>query len=166
MDTKQTDLLKEIQDNGRILAEKLIQNKQMLAIAESCTGGMLGKFLTDMAGSSAWFERGIISYSNQAKQELLGVDKAIIQNHGAVSQPTVEAMAQGLLKAAPVDYTIAITGIAGPSGGSALKPIGTVWIGWADKNKIISNQYCFDGDREMVRLQAVFQAIKGLLDFI
>jgi nicotinamide-nucleotide amidase len=110
------------------VAECLIQQGKMLATAESCTGGWVAKCCTDLAGSSVWFDRGFVTYSNEAKQDQLGVEAATLEKNGAVSLPVVEEMAFGALKFSRADFSIAITGIAGPGGGSAQKPVGTVWV--------------------------------------
>ncbi|MDB5971554.1 MAG: CinA family protein [Hydrocarboniphaga sp.] len=146
------------------IADALIRRDQRLASAESCTGGLVAKLLTDRPGSSAWFERGLITYTNQAKQDLLGVAPAIFRDHGAVSGECVAAMAQGLLERAPVDWALSVSGVAGPGGGSADKPVGTVWLGWAQRGDAASTQrFQFDGDREAVRAAAALQALSGLL---
>lgn len=146
------------------LAQQLKAAGQRLAVAESCTGGGIAAVLTDLAGSSEWFERGVVSYSNQAKQDLLGVPEAVLQFHGAVSQATALAMVGGLLVRAPVDWTLAVTGIAGPGGGSPDKPVGTVWIAWARRDgPAWAECFHFDGDRGAVRAQTVNAALAGLL---
>jgi nicotinamide-nucleotide amidase len=119
-----------VQPLTRLLAARLLAKGQMLATAESCTGGMIAAACTDLAGSSAWFERGFVSYSNEAKTELLGVPAALIAEHGAVSEPVVRAMAQGALQHSRAQVAVAITGVAGPGGGSDSKPVGSVWCGW------------------------------------
>lgn len=145
-----------------VAATLLSQNKRLVT-AESCTGGWLAKCCTDLAGSSAWFERGFITYSNEAKIESLGVDQATLDKNGAVSLSVVEEMALGALTHSNADFSVAITGVAGPSGGSKYKPVGTVWIGWAIKTAgVHSICFQFDGDREAVRKQAVFEALKGI----
>lgn len=113
-----------------IISAQLLRRGWMLATAESCTGGLIAAACTELAGSSQWFERGFVSYSNAAKTELLGVDAALIARHGAVSEPVVRAMASGALAHAHAQVSLAVTGVAGPSGGSADKPVGTVWFGW------------------------------------
>jgi nicotinamide-nucleotide amidase len=122
------------EDTARLvqaLAAQLLSRGWMLATAESCTGGMIAAACTDLAGSSAWFERGFVTYSNAAKAEMLGVDAALIAQHGAVSEPVARAMALGALQHAHAQVTLAVTGVAGPGGGSAEKPVGTVWFAWA-----------------------------------
>ena len=137
---------------------------QTVCCAESCTGGWLAKVMTDVAGSSAWFERGFVTYSNAAKQEELGVPAEILDEYGAVSEATARAMALGALQHSHAEHSIAITGIAGPSGGSEHKPVGLVWFAWATLGQI---RHCdslvFTGDREAIRRQAVFYALQGLL---
>ena len=149
------------------VAKALLARGEMLATAESCTGGLIAKLATDLAGSSRWFERGIVSYSNAAKQELLGVPEATIAKHGAVSAATVLAMAEGLLARAPVAWTVSVSGIAGPDGGTADKPVGTVWIGWAGQGiSPAASRYQFAGDREAVRVATAAAALRGLLALI
>lgn len=152
---------------ARELSERLLARGEAMATAESCTGGLIAKRLTDLPGSSRWFERGIVSYSNAAKQELLGVPAATIAAHGAVSAATVLAMAEGLLTRAPVQWTVSVSGIAGPDGGTPDKPVGTVWIGWAGQGIAPSaSRFLFPGDREAVRDQTVVAALQGLLDLL
>ena len=146
------------------LASLLLARGEWLAVAESCTGGLIAAACTDLAGSSAWFERGLVTYSNRAKQELLGVPETLLVQHGAVSEAVVRAMAQGLLARAPVQHAIAVSGIAGPGGGSADKPVGTVWIAWASGNAVRACGYRFSGDREAVRAQARAAAFSGLIE--
>ena len=147
------------------LADRLLGRGLWLATAESCTGGWIAKVLTDAPGSSGWFDRGLVTYSNRAKQELLGVPGPLLDDHGAVSGPVVAAMARGLRECAGVDVTVAVSGVAGPTGGTAEKPVGTVWFAWDDG---ASRTEClrFDGDREAVRRQAVVRALRGLLDVL
>ena len=131
--------------------------------AESCTGGWVAKVITDIAGSSAWFERGFVTYSNEAKSQMIGVKPATLEQHGAVSEPVVVEMAIGAIKAARADYAIFISGIAGPDGGTATKPVGTVWFGFASAaGEGITRCECFSGDRENVRRQATAYALKTL----
>jgi nicotinamide-nucleotide amidase len=147
------------------LGARLLTRGEALATAESCTGGLIAKLLTDIPGSSRWFERGIVSYSNAAKHELLGVQEAVIAAHGAVSAATVIAMADGLLARAPVQWTISVSGIAGPDGGTPDKPVGTVWLAWAGKGiATAASRFVFPGDREAVRRQSAEAALRGLLD--
>jgi nicotinamide-nucleotide amidase len=149
---------------AREVGQGLLTRGEAMATAESCTGGLIAKLLTDIPGSSRWFERGIVSYSNAAKQELLGVSKDVIDTQGAVSAATVIAMADGLLARAPVQWTASVSGIAGPDGGTPDKPVGTVWIGWAGKGIATSaSRFVFTGDREAVREQTAVAALGGLL---
>lgn len=152
---------------ARAVSEALRARSEKLAVAESCTGGLIGKCLTDLPGSSLWFERGLVTYSNAAKQELLGVPEEVLMRAGAVSSETVLAMASGLLARAPVDWTLAVSGIAGPDGGTPDKPVGTVWIGWAGRHCGASaSRFRFDGDRPTVRAAAAANALKGLLGLL
>ena len=131
--------------------------------AESCTGGWVAKVITDIAGSSAWFEQGFVTYSNEAKSQMIGVKPATLEQHGAVSEPVVVEMAIGAIKAARADYAISISGIAGPDGGTASKPVGTVWFGFASAaGEGITRCECFSGDRENVRRQATAYALQTL----
>lgn len=149
------------------IAVRLIARRQRMATAESCTGGLIAKVLTDLAGSSAWFERGIVSYSNEAKAELLGVPETTIARHGAVSGPTVIAMADGLRARAPVQWTVSVSGIAGPTGEVPGKPVGTVFIGWSGVGiASASSRFQFEGDRDAVRRRTVDAALAGLIDLL
>ena len=142
----------------------LLANGQFLATAESCTGGWVAQCLTAIAGSSAWFERGFITYSNAAKQDMLGVAAATIAGHGAVSEAVAAAMAVGALAHSRADWTLAITGVAGPDGGSPNKPVGMVCFGWAGPDQQIETATChFAGNREQVRALAVRYALSGIL---
>ncbi|HVR50967.1 MAG TPA: CinA family protein [Pseudorhodoferax sp.] len=138
----------------------------MLATAESCTGGLIAGACTELAGSSDWFERGFVSYSNAAKTELLGVDAALIAQHGAVSEPVARAMAEGAVRHAHAQLAVAVTGVAGPGGGSAAKPVGTVWFGWALPSGTHSELQCFGGDRAAVRAATVQHALARLLGLL
>lgn len=143
----------------------LLANGQKLATAESCTGGWVGQCLTAVAGSTAWFERGFVTYSNAAKHEMLGVENETLLAHGAVSEPTAAAMADGALRRSHAHWALAITGVAGPTGGSADKPVGTVCFAWAGAEGRLDSQTChFTGTREEVRAQSVAQALNGLLE--
>jgi nicotinamide-nucleotide amidase len=156
-----------LQALARQAGERLLARGQWLAAAESCTGGLIAKLCTDIPGSSRWFERGLVTYSNAAKQELLKVPAAVIEAAGAVSAATVCAMAQGLLAAAPVQWALAVSGIAGPDGGSADKPVGTVWIAWAGADVSVSaSLFQFAGDRDAVRRLSAAAALEGLLSLI
>lgn len=159
----------ESMDTPALVAQlaDLLRGKQwMMATAESCTGGLIAGACTDMAGSSDWFERGFVTYSNAAKTELLGVDAALINAHGAVSEPVVRAMAEGAVAHSLAQVAVAVTGVAGPSGGSADKPVGTVWFGWSVGGQLRSERRRFDGDRATVRAATVHHALQTLVHFI
>lgn len=151
------------------LAQALRGLGAMLATAESCTGGLLAGACTDLAGSSDWFERGFVTYSNAAKTALLGVPAGLLAAHGAVSEPVARAMACGALAAAPVAVAVAVTGVAGPGGGSATKPVGLVWLAWA-WHGADGQEHCearaehFAGDRRAVRAATVTCALQGVID--
>jgi len=146
------------------LHQLLIKNKLIVSTAESCTGGWVAKVLTDIAGSSVSFERGFVTYSNDSKQDMLGVKTQTLQKYGAVSEQTVMEMAQGALKNSRASLSMAVSGIAGPSGGSEEKPVGTVWFAWSKDGKTtITQVHHFAGERESVRHQSVKQAILGLI---
>ena len=150
----------------RQLAERLMAKGLMMAAAESCTGGMIAAACTDLAGSSAWFERGFVCYSNDAKTELLGVPAALIAEHGAVSEPVVRAMAQGALQHSQAQVSVAVTGVAGPGGGSAGKPVGSVWFGWATPAGVVTQLCHFEGDRHQVRQACVQHAMRRLTELL
>lgn len=145
-----------------------LQAKGMkLAAAESCTGGWLAKIITDLSGCSAWFEGSIVSYSNEFKHSVLGVSKATLNNFGAVSCETVKEMCEGVFDATNADVAVSISGIAGPDGGNADKPVGLVWMGWGKRGKSITTfAFDFEGDREAVRLQAVEAVLNELLGLL
>lgn len=144
------------------VAEQLRSKKLQLATAESCTGGLIAAACTDLAGSSVWFERGFVSYSNAAKTELLGVPADLIETHGAVSEPVVRAMVEGALRCSRAQVAVAVTGVAGPGGGSPDKPVGTVWFGWATPDGVVTDKRCFEGDRQQVREATVQHALVRL----
>lgn len=148
------------------LAAALTQRGWTLATAESCTGGLIAAACTEVSGSSGWFERGFVTYSNAAKTELLGVDAALIDRHGAVSEAVARAMAEGALRKSPAQVSVAVTGIAGPSGGSPAKPVGTVWLAWAWPGGIAAQCRRFAGDRADVRAAAVQLALTQLLTLV
>ena len=153
-------------DNVHQLANLLIEQKKTVATAESCTGGGIGAAFTDLAGSSAWFNGGIISYTNAAKQHLLGVSEQTLIDHGAVSEEVVQQMVAGACRQLNTDMAVAVSGVAGPDGGSEEKPVGTVWIAWANGGavgQITSRCFLFEGDREAVRKETVNAAVAGLL---
>jgi nicotinamide-nucleotide amidase len=149
------------------LAERLQARGWRMATAESCTGGLIAGACTDLAGSSAWFERGFVTYSNAAKTEMLGVDAALIDAHGAVSEPVVRAMAEGAIaRGAPARASVAVTGVAGPTGGSPDKPVGTVWFGWSVDGQVRTERRHFDGDRAAVRAATVHYALQTLIQLL
>jgi nicotinamide-nucleotide amidase len=143
-------------------AALLLKKRWMLATAESCTGGLIAGACTELAGSSVWFERGFVTYSNAAKTELLGVDAALIEAHGAVSEPVAHAMAAGAIAHSAARVSIAVTGVAGPTGGSPGKPVGTVWFGWSVDGQVRTERRRFDGDRAAVRAATVHYALQTL----
>ncbi len=151
------------------LSRLLMARRFRLATAESCTGGMIAARLTDWPGSSAWFDRAYITYSNQAKAEMLGVPLALFEAHGAVSESVVRAMVDGVLQRAPVNAVLSVSGIAGPGGGSKDKPVGTVWFAWGlragsnDGARVDAVCRRFYGNRDMVRQQALECALAGML---
>ncbi len=150
-------------DLCRSLATALLARGWMMATAESCTGGLIAGACTELSGSSNWFERGFVTYSNQAKTDMLGVDAALIAREGAVSASVARAMVIGALRHAPVQAAVAVTGVAGPTGGSADKPVGTVWFGWNVNGQVQTEMQRFDGDRAAVRTATVVHALARLL---
>ncbi len=148
------------------LADRLRARGWMMATAESCTGGLIAAACTDLAGSSDWFERGFVTYSNEAKTELLGVDAAQVAAHGAVSEVVARAMAHGAARHSRARAAVAVTGIAGPSGGSAGKPVGTVWFGFMVDGRLSSETRRFDGDRAAVRAATVRHALQRLAELV
>jgi nicotinamide-nucleotide amidase len=154
--------------NGQVqrLAQALRDKGWMLATAESCTGGMIAAACTDLAGSSEWFERGFVTYSNEAKTELLGVDAALIAAHGAVSEVVARAMAFGAVRHSRAQVSVAVTGIAGPSGGNKDKPVGTVWFGFLVDGLLTSEMRRFEGDRAAVRTATVQHALQRLIELL
>lgn len=153
----------DIDQSVQLLVQRLLKNGERVATAESCTAGWIAKSLTDPAGSTAWFERGFVTYSNESKEEMLGVQQQTLIDHGAVSAATVEEMVAGALQKSHADWAVAVSGIAGPSGGSVEKPVGLVWFGWQHKNgKAQVESHVFEGDREAVRAQTVVHALQGL----
>ena len=145
------------------LAAALRQRGWRMASAESCTGGLIAAACTTVAGSSDWFERGFVTYSNEAKAGMLGVPPALIAAHGAVSEPVALAMARGALAHAPVQLAVAVTGIAGPGGAVAGKPVGTVWLAWGTAQTLQAERLQLQGDREAVRGTSVHAALRRLL---
>jgi nicotinamide-nucleotide amidase len=150
----------------RQLATLLLENDFKLATAESCTGGLIAAACTDLAGSSDWFERGFVTYSNQAKSDMLGVDAQLIATQGAVSEPVARAMAQGALQQSLAQVSVAVTGVAGPGGGSADKPVGTVWFAWGLPSGLTSEVQHFAGDRAAVRNATVAHALGRLVTLL
>jgi len=145
------------------LATRLRERGWTMASAESCTGGLIAAACTELSGSSDWFDRGFVTYSNAAKTDSLGVPATLIAAHGAVSEPVARAMATGAVAHSAAHCALAVTGVAGPTGGSADKPVGTVWFGWRTPAGVATEHRRFDGDRAAVRAQAVRHALAGLL---
>jgi len=149
------------------VGQAAMTQRRSVATAESCTGGWIAKALTDIAGSSAWFEAGAVTYSNAAKARLLGVKPHTLETQGAVSEATALEMVDGALACFDADMAVAVTGIAGPGGGSEEKPVGSVWIGWKQRDaESQARLFRFQGDREAVRRQAVETALRGLLKML
>jgi nicotinamide-nucleotide amidase len=149
------------------VGDKLRARNWMLATAESCTGGWVGQLLTSLPGSSHWYERGFITYANAAKVEMLGVPEQALASHGAVSEETAAAMAAGALKHSRAQASLAISGIAGPGGGTQQKPVGLVCYGWALADGTLMSSTCrLDGDREEIRSRAVAAALRGLIELL
>ena len=159
----------ELSQLTRQLAAYLLAKNFRLATAESCTGGWIAKCCTDLAGSSDWFDGGVVSYSNTAKTLMLGVPEELIDSHGAVSSEVAAAMATCALLGSETEIALSVTGVAGPGGGSEAKPVGTVWFGWAyyrgGRLVVETALECFAGDRESVRRQTIKRAINGILSF-
>ena len=152
---------------AQIVGEALSKRHFLLTTAESCTGGWLGQAITAVAGSSVWYERGFITYSNFSKNEMLQVDLPLLERHGAVSVEVARAMALGALNNSRADIGVAITGIAGPAGGSKSKPVGTVCFAWVScSGNVIQKQLFFDGDRKAIREQAVSVSLQGILQML
>lgn len=149
-----------------LLADVLLQKGWLLATAESCTGGMISAACTDLAGSSNWFERGFVTYSNEAKTDMLGVAAALLTAHGAVSEEVARAMVQGAIQHSRARVAVAVTGVAGPTGGSRAKPVGTVWFGFMVDGQVSSERQHFDGDRAAVRSATVHHALQRLVQLL
>ena len=145
---------------------RLLARRHMLATAESCTGGMIAAACTDLSGSSQWFERGFVTYSNEAKAEMLAVPPGLIEEHGAVSESVARAMADGALAHSRAQVSLAVTGVAGPTGGTEAKPVGTVWFAWCVGGETHSERQHFAGDRAAVRMATVRYALKRLLSLL
>jgi nicotinamide-nucleotide amidase len=149
------------------LAVELGKRDATVTVAESCTGGWIAKHLTDIPGSSDWFEYGFVSYGNNAKQTLLGVTSDVLETHGAVSKETAEAMVNGALEKSGAELALAVTGIAGPDGGTADKPVGTVWMAWCLRGHTGKSEgHHFNGDRDTVRRLTVTTALRGVLEYL
>ena len=156
--------MSELDDLAKRVGEALKASGDVLATAESCTGGWIAQVVTTRAGSSAWFDRAYITYSNDAKQQMLGVSAETLESHGAVSEPVVEEMARGALKGAAT-VSVAVSGVAGPDGGTKAKPVGMVCLAWASSNgqrRAVTRHY--KGDRTAVRRQAVVDALEGVIE--
>ncbi len=152
-----------VADLTKTLAAILLSRNWTVSLAESCTGGLVCATLTELAGSSEWFERGYITYSNEAKTECLGVPSQLIESHGAISEQVAKAMAEGARINSGSNVAISITGIAGPSGGSAEKPVGTVCFGWATESQTLTKTMHFEGNRQTIRQQATEFALAELI---
>lgn len=150
------------------VGQALLDKDAMIVTAESCTGGMIAEALTEISGSSAWFDRAYITYSYESKKEMLGVSEITIQNKGAVSQECVEEMALGALQQSHAKVSVACSGIAGPGGGSTDKPVGTVWLAWAIQGQedVVSQRFLFEGDRRMVREKTTEAALMGVMKLL
>jgi nicotinamide-nucleotide amidase len=151
-------------DLAKKLGQRLKAERERLVTAESCTGGWVAQVVTSVAGSSDWFERGFVTYSNESKQELLGVEPSTLKKHGAVSEQTAIEMAQGALVRSKGTVALAVTGVAGPGGGSREKPVGMVCFAWLHEKNLKSETRRFSGDRESVRRQSVIRALEGVLE--
>ena len=157
----------QLNEFAQQLVDRLTERGLKMTAAESCTGGWIAKAVTDIAGSSNCFDRGFVTYSNEAKREMLGVQAETLEVHGAVSEATVREMVQGALTHSRAAVTVAVSGIAGPGGGTPEKPVGTVWFAWArEEGTVVVRCEQFSGDREAVRRQAVVLALQGLLDLV
>jgi len=147
------------------LGQRLLARDWTITTAESCTGGLIASALTDVAGSSAWFKQGLVTYANESKTSLAGVEPVLLKQHGAVSEPVVCAMAAGARKLANSDVAVAVSGIAGPGGGSADKPVGTVWIAWSiGFAEIAARHYIFEGSRSAIRESALHEALRVTIE--
>lgn len=157
-----------INELAKALVDELVIASKAVATAESCSGGWIAKAITDVPGASQVFHYGIVSYSNGAKEQLLGVQNPVIEEHGSVSEPVVEEMANGALNLSGADIAVAVSGVAGPEGGSKEKPVGMVWFAWSvrEGGKVRTDTSCqqFDGDRELVRELTVVHALQGVMD--
>ena len=157
----------DIEALARKVGQELKLRQLMLTTAESCTGGWVAQAVTSASGSSDWFDCGFVTYTNQSKTELLGVAESILSSYGAVSEQAARAMVEGALARSGAQVALAVTGIAGPTGGTAAKPVGTVWLAWTGANRVTKvATHVFTGDRQSIRHQAVRSALKGLIDFL
>ena len=159
-------MTEDITQLAQLLGNKLSAKGWQISCAESCTGGGVGYAITSISGSSAWFKKGFITYSNSSKQELLGVNEDTLNNHGAVSAATVEEMAAGAAKQANAEVAIAISGVAGPDGGTPDKPVGTIWFGFFINGLNISQKQLISGDRQAVRIKAIEFALAHTLKLL
>jgi nicotinamide-nucleotide amidase len=157
---------RELEALAMRLGRALLVRGWRVATAESCTGGWVAKAITDVAGSSQWFDSGVVSYSNAAKEQFLGIPRELIEAHGAVSEPVVRAMADGARARMDVALAVAVTGIAGPGGGTADKPVGTVWFAWSTPQATSAECRVFGSDREAIRRFSVAHALEGLLALV
>lgn len=156
-----------MRDLAAEVGNALLDQNARIVTAESCTGGWVSELLTQVPGSSAWFDAGYVTYSNAAKQRMLGVSQSILDLKGAVSESVVAQMAEGALKDADADIAVAISGVAGPDGGTESKPVGTVWFAWAIRNQpTVTCLSFFSGDRQTIREQSVVQALQGVLAYL
>ena len=156
-----------LEELAHAVGEALQRRGQRLTAAESCTGGWIAKAVTDIPGSSGWFDRSVVTYSNAAKQEFLGIEPTLLERHGAVSDEVVRAMAEAALERSGADVALAVSGVAGPDGGSDSKPVGLVWFGWALRSGfVISRPERFPGDRDAVRRAAVGVSLEGVLRYL
>lgn len=157
----------ELNELSAAVGTRLMASNMMLATAESCTGGLIAVAVTDISGSSKWFDRGFVTYTNQSKQDMLGVKPETLTTHGAVSEQVVGEMAQGALQHSQAHISLAVSGIAGPFGGTEEKPVGTVCLAWAQKNTPVhTDTRFFQGDRQQIRQQATAAALQGVLELI
>ncbi len=156
----------ELEETIRALSAKLLDRTALLATAESCTGGLIAHEATNVPGSSRWFAGGVVAYSNHVKQLVLGVPEALLAKHGAVSRETVLAMAQGARRLLGVQAALAVSGIAGPDGGTPEKPVGTVWMAWALDDATRSTLWRFSGTRLEIKRQSARAALEGMLDMV
>jgi nicotinamide-nucleotide amidase len=159
--------MSDIDDLSRQLGEACLRAKAVVTAAESCTGGGVGEAITRTAGSSAWFDRGFVTYADEAKVDLLGVKQETIGSHGAVSEAVAREMAVGALHQSSAGFAVAVTGVAGPGGGTATKPVGLVWFAWASLDGPARTKFeVFGGDRAAIRRQAVAEALRGLVELV